>query len=461
MRSNIKKVFFFYFLLFAILIVYLLFFTFFKSKNIIGNSYNPRVKIYQNTGIIKGSILDRNFNILAETTEKRNYPYKNIFAHTVGFIDKGGYGIESKFNFNMQILHNELWQRLKKEFNNNNLLKGNSLVLTLDKELQKYCYDKLKNKKGSIIVMDSTTGEILSMVSSPSFDPNNVSKNWKKLNSDKENNPFINRATQGLYPPASVFKILTAATFIENYPNWQNYTYECKGYETYQNITIECFNKKAHNKINLEKALAVSCNSFFVNLSTMINPNDLVKTANKALFNTPLNIPLEYKQSSFVLNDKSSIDEIMQTYIGQGKTLVTPMHIAMIGSSIANNGIMMKPYIISSELDYNGNVINKTIPKKLTNAFNIDTAQTLKNMLQKVITEGTGKKAQIKDISISAKTGTAQVQGKKDHVWFLGMAPTESPKIVVCIMFENEGANSNIINIARDIIYFCKSYFNL
>ena len=460
MRSNIKKVFWFYLLLFLILIIYILFFSFFNSKKIIGNPYNPRVTKSQNNNVIRGSILDRNLNVLVETKDNRVYNYDNVFAHTIGFINNGGYGIESKYNFDMQTLNNELIQRFNKEFNKDYKLQANSLVLTLDKDLQNFCYEKLKDKNGAIVVMDSTTGKILAMVSSPSFNPNNISNDWNNLINDTKNNPLVNRATQGLYPPASVFKILTSATFIENYEDFENYTYTCKGYETFGDIKIECFDKKAHGNLNLEKALAVSCNSFFANLSNLITPEQLAETANKALFNNSLNFTLEYNKSSFTLNNTSPIYEIIQTYIGQGKTLVTPLHIALIGSSIANNGIMMTPYIVESKLDYKGNVIDKNLPKKLTNAFSIETAQTIKNMLEKVVTEGTGKKAKLDNISISAKTGTAQVDSQKDHTWFLGMAPTENPNIVVSIIFENSGENSNIVEVARDIIDFAKPMLN-
>lgn len=457
MRSNIKKVFWFYFLLFLILIIYLLFFTIFESKNIVGNSYNPRVKASQNTNIIRGAILDRNLNVLAETKEgNRYYLYDDVFAHTIGFIDNGGYGIEARYNFHLQKLNNNLIQRFNHQINENKDLQANSLVLTLDKDLQKYCYDKLKGKKGSIIVMDNTTGKILAMVSSPSFNPNDIAKNWDTLSNDTKNNPLINRATQGLYPPASVFKIITAIAFIENYEDFENYTYNCKGYETYNDIKIDCFDKKAHKTLNLEDALAVSCNSFFVHLSNVIEPNQVSKIANNVLFNQDLKFDLPYNKSSFILNNNSSKDEVMQTYIGQGKTLLTPLHIALIGCSIANNGVIMKPYIIDSTIDYKGNVFNKTLPKKLTNAFSIETAQTIKNMLQKVVTDGTGKKAQVNGISISAKTGTAQIEGQKDHTWFLGIAPTENPNLVISIMLENTGSNSNISQMAGDIISFCK-----
>lgn len=460
MRSNIKKVFWFYLFLFLILIIYILHFTFFDSKKIIGNPYNPRVKQSQNSDITRGSILDRNLTVLAETKENREYPFNNVFAHTIGYISNGGYGIETKYNFDMETLNNELIQRFNTLFNDDAILQANSLVLTLDTDLQKYCYEKLENKKGAIVVMDSTTGKILAMVSSPSFNPNNISSKWDTLVNDTENNPLINRATQGLYPPASVFKILTATAFIENYADWENYTYTCKGYETFGDVEIDCFDKKAHGTVDLEKALAVSCNSFFTNLSNLITPEQLSEVTDKALFNSSLNFSLEYNKSKFTLANDAPIDEIAQTYIGQGKTLVTPLHIALIGCGIANNGIIMTPYIVDSKLDYNGNVIDTNFPKKLTNAFSLDTAQVIKNMLEKVVTEGTATKAKIDDISISAKTGTAQVEGQKDHTWFLGLAPTENPNIVVSVFFENSGAHSNIVEVARDIINFAKPMLN-
>ena len=120
----------------------------------------------------------------------------------------------------------------------------------------------------------------------------------------------------------------------------------------------------------------------------------------------------------------------------------------------------MSPYIVDSLIDYKGKTINKNMPKKLTTSFSVDTAQTIKNMLKKVVTDGTGKKAQVKDISISAKTGTAQVENQKDHTWFLGIAPTENPNIVVSIIFENSGSHSDIAKTAGDIISFCKPMLN-
>ncbi|MDE6357466.1 MAG: penicillin-binding protein 2, partial [Eubacteriales bacterium] len=328
---------------------------------------------------------------------------------------------------------------------------GNSLVLTIDKNLQQFVYEKLNNRKGSVVVMNSKTGEILSMVSYPDFNPQTISENIESLNSDNENTPLLNRATQGLYPPASIFKIITAIAFMEENPNWKDYKHICTGEYTVGDKKISCFNGNKHGEVDLETALAQSCNTFFASLSEKLKTNSVKKTAEDFLFNKPLNFSLEYKIPSFTLKNSSLKDEVLQTYIGQGKTLTTPLHIALIGSAIANNGVIMTPYIIDSKLNYKGETIEKTVPKQLTTAIDLETSVEIRNMLEKVVEEGTGKKAQNSSISISGKTGTAQIEGKEDHTWFLGMAPAENPTIVISVILENSGA-SDVVEISKDIL---------
>lgn len=452
MRSNIKKVFWFYFILFFVMIVYLLNFTLNESKKIIGNSNNPRVNKTLFKDVIRGDILDKNGTILATTeNEERKYPYENLFSHIVGFNSKGKSGIEVKYNFELEKLDNEIYQRFQKEKNPEYKLKGNSIVLTIDKDLQEFVYKKLNERKGAIVVLNSKSGEILSMVSFPDFNPQNIDKDWGRLTKDKENTPLLNRATQGLYPPASVFKIIMALAFMEKDLSWENYVYNCQGEYFLKDEKISCFNNNKHGEINLENALAKSCNTFFVSLIDKISPKDVRKITEKFLFNEKLDFPLEYKKSIFELENFAEKSEILQTYIGQGKTLVTPLHIALIGSAIANNGVIMKPYIVDSIINYNGDTIKKENPKQLKTATDLQTATNLRVMLEKVIEEGTGKKAKNENISISGKTGTAQIDGKKDHTWFLGMAPSENPSIVISIILENSGS-SDIVEISKEIL---------
>lgn len=451
MRSNIKKVFWVYFILFFTMIIYLINFTLNDSKKIIGNSSNPRVKKSIDKKIVRGDILDKNGTILA-TTENgiRKYPFENLFSHIIGFNSNGKSGIEVKYNFELEKLDDEIKQRFEKEKNAQYNLKGNSLVLTIDKNLQQFVYEKLNKRKGAVVVMDSKSGQILSMVSFPDFNPQNIDENWNNLNKDTINTPLLNRATQGLYPPASVFKILMAVATIQNL-DWEHYTYNCNGEFILGDEKISCFNNNIHGEVNLEKALTVSCNTFFASLINKITPLDLKNIAERFLFNKNLDFPLEYAKSSFELNSISKKGEILQTYIGQGKTLVTPLHIALIGCGIANNGVIMKPYIVDSIINYNGDTISKTNPSQLTTVLDLQTSTTIRNMLEKVVEEGTGKKAQNENFSISGKTGTAQIDGQKDHTWFLGMAPSENPSIVISIILENSGS-SDIVEISKEIL---------
>ena len=447
MNSSIKKVLLFYVAIFALLIIYLLYFVLFSSKNVIGNSYNPRIAMAEeNTNIIRGDILDRNNVVLATTAEDgtRKYPFGSIFAHVVGFNTNGKSGAEVKYNFEL------LKSNIKSD--GDEPVKGNSVVLTLDKDLQELAYNKLGDNKGAIVALDSTTGEVLAMVSSPSFDPETLEETWDTLSNDTQNSPLLNRATQGLYPPASVFKIIMSIAFMNSGINWEDYTYTCNGYYSYNGKTISCYNGNAHGTVDLKQALTVSCNSFFISLYNKLSTVQVANTAQKFMFNKSLDFPLEYKESSFPLSPLDNVMTILQTYMGQGETLITPLHMALIGAAIANDGVMMKPYILKSIVGADGEVLQTTKAQKLKKVTSAENAQKLREMLVNVVQNGTATKAKNSYVSIAGKTGTAQVEGQKDHSWFLAMAPADNPTFVVAVLLENSGSSSLPVEIARDLI---------
>lgn len=456
MKNSIRRIFWLYFGLFSILILYLLKFTIVESKTIVTNSYNPRLTQIE-SNIKRGNILDRKGVILAENIDEekgytRKYNYPNQFAHIIGFIGNGNYGIESRYNFTLQKLDNEILQRID-NISSNTPLQGNNIVLTLDSEIQNYAYEKLGKSRGAIVVMEPSTGKIISMVSYPSFNPQNINSEWEKLKKD-ENSPLINRATQGLYPPGSVFKIITSACAIENLSNWRDITYECKGIAQFEESKIQCYNRDVHGKVNISSAMSVSCNTFFATIGTMLKGNTLKVTAENSFFNKPLDYPLEYNLSSFELDSFSSESELLQTSIGQGKTLISPLHMAMITSSVANNGIMMKPYVLDYIITYSGKEKDKTIPEKKAQIFSYDTSFEIKNMMESVVVSGTAIKAKIKGVSVAGKTGTAENASGDDHAWFVAFAPSDNPQIAVSVILENSGKGSKAIPIARDIIKF-------
>ncbi|MBR1442292.1 MAG: penicillin-binding protein 2 [Firmicutes bacterium] len=455
MKKSIKKLFWFYTLLFVLLICYLINFTLIDSEDIVTNSYNPRLTRIDSE-IKRGDIKDSNGDVLAYSSlsgesYSRHYNYPLEFSHVIGYTTNGMSGIESKYNFILQNPTNELFQRIRNLITDEDI-QGDSITLTLNKDLQQRAYNLLGSSKGSIVIMEPSTGKILAMVSYPNYDPSSILEKWSYLSADEGNNPLLNRATQGLYPPGSTFKILTMASAVENLSDWNTYTYYCKGYEDYSERTINCFDSTPHGEVKMNSALAMSCNTFFSNIGLKLTAPILTQSAEKAMFNKPLDFSLDYNKAVFDLPADSSRSDIVVTSIGQGKTLVTPLYMALLTSSVANNGIMMKPYILDHAEDYNGIEKIKTLPSMLAQPFSSDTAHKVADAMQEVVTSGTGIQAAVWDTKIAGKTGTAENSSGDDHSWFVAFAPVDSPKVAVVVMLENGGTGSKAVPVARELI---------
>lgn len=463
MKKNMKKIFGLYMLLFFSLIIYILKFSLIDSQHIKTNSYNPRVGSVDEN-IKRGTVYDSKGDVLAESIKtetgyKREYPYSEQFAHIVGFMSNGYSGVELYYNFELESLDNELYQRILNIFTDDFELQGNNIRLTLNSKLQKYVYKKIGKTKGAVVAIEPKTGKILSMVSYPTFNPSTVAENWKTLSSD-ENSPLINRASQGLYPPGSTFKIVTAAAEIETDTNWKNFSHKCKGEVSFSDKKIRCFNSTVHGKVDLKEALQYSCNTFFSLIGNNLGGDVLHLYAEKAMFNKPIYYPLEYKQSSFVLTSADTTSELVQTAIGQGKTLVSPLHMTLIVSAAANGGVMMKPYIVDSIESYDQDVLKQYSPSKLADVFDKETSDILKDMMKSVVTSGTAIEAKTKNIQIAGKTGTAENASGKDHSWFIAFAPADNPQIVVGVILENAGRGNKAVPMTRDIISYYLNELN-
>lgn len=453
-RKSIRRVFWLYALMFTCLIFALVYIL--AEPQQIASSYNPRIR----TGdpmVIRGQIKDRNGNILAQTVKTdngfiREYPYNNEFAHIVGYSDVGKMGIELRYNFELEKVRFEILERIKQIIYKTDL-NANNLVLTLDEDIQKKSYELLGNRKGTIISIEPSTGKIISMVSYPNFNPNTIKADWESLNNDTENSPLLNRATQGSYPPGSVFKIVTAAAVIENNEDWQNYQNECLGEIDFSDKKIRCFNSKKHGIVDLKSAFAVSCNTTFALLGKSLGANNLKKISERVGFNTSIYYPMDYKGSTFSLNMKSSESELVQTAIGQGKTLTTPLEMLRIVSAIANDGMLMKPYLVDYIEDSKGNTVKKYMPSKEKQLFSNSVANTISDMMVEVVNSGTAITVQIDNIKVAGKTGTAEVDNEIPHSWFVGFAPYESPKAAVVVILENSGEGGlKATPIARDVL---------
>ncbi len=444
-------------ILMGVMAMYLLVFTTAYGDDIINNSYNKRYQVLSNK-IVKGKILSRHYDPLAETKtdedgeEYRYYPYGEVFANVVGRDTMGLDGLESSYNYDMYAENTNFATSIYNELNNIKL-KGHSIVTTLDVSIQQKAYEALGSNLGAAVVMNANTGEILSMVSKPSYDPNTIELNWDEV-STNENGLLINRATKGLYTPGSTFKLWTMLEYIkENPDDYADYFYQCQGTTELEGFTLQCSYKAAHGNCDLKRSLAKSCNCSFVNIGKNISMNSLYELCNKLMFNKPLDLGFECNESSMSISDESTEFDIAQTVIGQGTTLVTPMHMAMLMSGIANEGVAMKPMLVSGIIDYNNRIVEQYNYAEYKRFFTTEEAAVLKEYMREVVVSGTASTLNSNAYTAYGKTGTAQIDDKGNaNSWFTGFIEKDNNTYVIVVVVENIDENTfPAVGIAKQI----------
>ncbi|MDQ4000983.1 MAG: penicillin-binding protein 2 [Actinomycetota bacterium] len=334
---------------------------------------------------------------------------------------------------------------------------GNDVTLTLDPELQRLAYDQLAQSstgRGSVVALNPKKGEILAMVSYPSYDPNNIDENFPELVQDSEA-PLLNRAMQGLYPPGSVFKVITAAAALKAGVDPEDEfddtgTYETPGYDVYN------YRAREYGEVTFTEALGKSINTIFARIAyEEVGAQLLAQTALDFGFEDPYeDFPLPVAPSSL---GELPPEQWVQGYIaqiafGQGPILSNVFEMANMTGAVANDGTMMEPRLVREVRSPDGVILDKPTPRVRGGVLDAETAQTLNDMMQKSITdEETG--AQIPGIKVAGKTGTAEAPGGELHSWFASFAPANDPEIAVAVLVENgqEGFKS-ALPIARRLM---------
>ena len=467
-RRSVETIIVTYFFVFLMLAMMgnLAYFVVTESEATINNTYNTRQELLASKNI-RGKILARDGQILAQTivdsegNETRNYPYENLFCHIVGYSTKGKTGVEAQGNIHLLTSNSFIGDRIKNEMDSTKNY-GDNVVTTLDVDLQQVAYNALGVYSGAIVVSEPSTGKILAMVSKPDFDPNQIVSLWDDLISDDSSSVLVNRATQGLYPPGSTFKILTALEYYrQNQGNVDSYSYQCAGSFVYEGHKINCYHGSNHGRVNFQKSFEKSCNSSFVNIGISLDLNQMEKDMNNLLFNEELPTDLVSKKSSYVLTAQDDTYDVMQTSIGQGKTQMSPLHLNMLTCAIANDGKIMRPYVIDRIENHNGAVMKKYSPSSEGTLFTTEEAQFLRELMAGVVENGTASKLKGLSYTAAGKTGSAEYNGETadSHAWFTGYAPTENPEVVVTIIVEGAGSGGDYaVPIARRIFdeYFKK-----
>lgn len=434
---------YFFVLLFAGMGIYYGLFIQGDSKEIINNSYNKRSEMLEKR-VIRGRILGSRGEVLAQTVvegenTRRDYPYNNLFSHVVGRVDKGRTGIEAAQNITLVTSTGNIFTNAITQIKGDKLT-GDSVVTTLDVDLQRSAYSALGNQRGAVVAMEPSTGKILCMVSKPDYDPNSINKYWEELNNDTENSPLLNRATLGLYPPGSTFKVLTSLAFIRQNENYKKYEYECRGSGIFSSVSINCYNQRVHGHEDLISSFANSCNTSFANIGMELDLGEYKSVCESFLFNGTLPTDLTANESSFVIDENSPRQDLPQTAIGQGKTQITPIHNCMIAATIANNGTMMCPYVVDYIKSSDGNVSLTYEPREYKQLINKKEVRYLRQMMESVVTDGTGSQLSGASYSVAGKTGSAEFDSTKaTHSWFIGYAPADEPEIAIAVIVENTG----------------------
>jgi peptidoglycan glycosyltransferase len=328
---------------------------------------------------------------------------------------------------------------------------GATVELTIDPKVQKAAWDALGDQRGAVVALDPKTGNILAMVSKPTYNANvlashdiaKVQAARKKLLADPTD-PLDNRAIGGdLYPPGSVFKLITSAAALSSGRYTPDTIVPGPARLPLPQTTISLPNDDgqscgAGDKVSLRDALRISCNTAYASIGLDLGDQVLRDQAEKFGFGQELQIPLDVTKSVFP--PKLNAPQTAQSAIGQFEVRVSPLQIAMVSAAIANGGTLMKPNLVARVRAADLEVISTPSPSELSEAVSSDVAAQLTSMMEGVVERGTGTRAQIDGIKVAGKTGTAeQGPGEPPNAWFTAFAPSEDPQVAVAVVVDDGG----------------------
>lgn len=444
----------FCFLFYALYLVYLVVL---RGPVIYRHAANPRPWILEER-VLRGGIFARGGEKLAESNYYggkaiRSYPGGEAFAHVIGYESRrlGKTGLEEAFDSELLGLQGSLWKSLEVRWGVKGI-KGNDLYLTLDAGLQNKAWEDLKPYRGAAVVLNPRNGEILAMVSTPSFDPDpdELDRNWNSI-IKRPDHPLLNRAADGLYPPGSTMKLVTAATGLSRFPGLSGEVYQCQGFIKVHGRILN--DLRVHGQVDLDQALKVSCNSYFASLGLRLGKDDF--TSGLKAFGWGKPVPLEIPAADIPLPEQSlaSANGLAESAIGQGEILVSPLFMAMVAGSIGNGGVMMKPHLVKEIRSPEGRLLWNAAPDVLRQVTTPDIAAKVTSAMVGVVRDGTGTAASLPGVTVAGKTGSAENPQGEPHAWFVAFAPAENPVVAVCVLVENGGQGGRVAApIARDLL---------
>ena len=429
--------------------------------------------------------------VMIQAESQRNFPTGLTASHVIGYVGEvspdqleladyadlhqgsivGQYGVEVTYD---RFLRGRAGQKLieadalgheKRTVSVEKPRAGDDLYLTIDLRLQKLAEELLGDEAGAIVALDPKTGEVLALASRPAFDPNVLSreltpKQWDEI-VQHEGRPLNNRATQGQYPPGSVFKIAMAAAALETKTVEPSTQIRCAGGYQFGRRFYRDWKAGGHGLMNVTQALVHSCDVFFYTAGQRMGIDTIASYAKLFGLGSPTGIELPSERGGIVPSPDWKVKargeqwlpgETISASIGQGFVTVTPIQMASLTATVANNGVPVRPRLVRAVMDRaTGRVLE--LPSVPLSRLNLkpDTLAIIRSALAGVVTEGTATRAKSSLVTIAGKTGTAQIAALRpgpekdipkkfrDHAWFVSYAPVEAPRIAVVVLVEHMG----------------------
>jgi peptidoglycan glycosyltransferase len=451
-NRQIVKLFGFILILYALLFGFTSYWSVFDSSSLKANVANRR-PLLEEQKIHRGAILADDGTVIARSTPQgkgdnkiyvRHYPLGQLFGNPIGysFVDRGRVGTE--------LAHNDELVGNKTEFLSvldelqGHSQEGDNLTSSLDPQAQRAAVDGLAGRRGSVVAIVPSTGEIRAMVSIPEYDPNDVQNSaaFQRLNT-QTSSPLFNRATQAGYPPGSTMKVVTATAALDSGEFTPSSVLSGRSPQTIDGVPLSNSGGEQFGDIDMTTALTNSVNTWWAQVGEKLGKDTMFKYMDRYGFNAKprLDYPAFQLAASAVYDGNKMLSpsdpiDIGRVAIGQERLKVTPLQMAEVAATVANKGELMEPRLWSKVTDPDGRVTHLD-PAHQSHVMSEDTAATLNDMMQKVVEEGTGTAAAVSGIDVAGKTGTAEISDGVNDAWFIGFAPANDPQIAIACIVEH------------------------
>lgn len=409
----------------------------------------------------KGVVVARNRaeKVGGRTLYFREYPQRGLAAHVHGYSTQSRFrtGLERSMNdyltgsnANLSTVLDTAVDRLKGA-----TIEGNDLLLTLDPRGQRAAQSALGSRCGAVVALEPSTGRVLVMASSPTYDPNLVEERFDQVTGVKADckrpDALLNRATAGLYAPGSTFKVVTAAAALDSGKFRPDSSFVDPGYcEVYGKRVNNYDTSRPFGRLDLRTALKHSVNSVFCNIGKELGSKAIVEASKKFGFyeTPPLETPSGERSPSGLFRDGELFDPREDTDVdpgrfafGQERLLVTPLQMAMVVAAIANDGVVMRPHVVDRIVAPDGAIVQRTKPDELGRAVKPETAQAVAAMMREAVEGGTGTAARLSGFVVGGKTGTAETGiAGLNTTWFISYAGKDSPQVAIAVVVEQQSS---------------------